>query len=188
MSFILRPEGIEQPESIPLVSALAVVQGVSSSTGLKPRIRWPNDIMVGFRKIGGVVAEAQSYHDRVTQVVVGVGVNCNATISGLEPGSGEATSLLEELDHPVEILEVRNSILEAFAVLYGRLSEGQDLTPLWTENISTLGKAATIKLRTDKEPFQCNVVDITSDGGVIVLRERAGTVVYPEDLEWLRES
>ena len=188
MSFILRPDKIAQPESIPLVSALAVVQGVSASTGLKPRIRWPNDIMMGFRKLGGVVADAQSYHDRITQVVVGIGVNCNATISGLEPGSGEATSLLEELDHPVEISEVKNSTLGAFAALYERLRVDEDLTPLWTENVGTLGKSVTLKLRADKEPFPCQVADITSDGGLIVMRDHAGTVVYAEDVEWLRES
>jgi BirA family biotin operon repressor/biotin-[acetyl-CoA-carboxylase] ligase len=188
MSYVLRPGKMEQPESIPLASALAVVQGVGSSTGPKPLIRWPNDIMVGSRKLGGVIAHAQSYHDRVTQVVVGVGVNCNATISGLEAGSGAATSLLEELDHPVEIAEVRDSILSTFADLYERLTKGEDLTHLWTENVGTLGKSATIKLTADKEPFQCNVVDITSDGGIIIMRDHAGTVIYPEDLEWLRET
>ena len=46
----------------------------------------------------------------------------------------------------------------------------------------------TLKLRADKEPFPCQVADITSDGGLIVMRDHAGTVVYAEDVEWLRES
>jgi BirA family transcriptional regulator, biotin operon repressor / biotin---[acetyl-CoA-carboxylase] ligase len=188
MSFVLRPDKVQRPESIPLASALSVVEGVASSTGLKPRIRWPNDVLLGFRKLGGVIADAQSYHDRVSQVVVGVGVNCNATISGLEAGAGEATSLLEELDHQVEIPEVRNSILNSFANLYERLKAGEDLTPLWTQSVGTLGKSVTIKLRADKEAFPANVVDVTSDGGIIVVRDRAGTIVYSEDLEWLKEG
>src|SRR5712692_6055625 len=92
MSFILRPGNLQHPELVSLFTSVAVVQGVKHATGLSTKIRWPNDVMVGPKKLGGVIAEAQSYKQEITQVVVGVGVNCNAPLTSSSVPGTEVTS------------------------------------------------------------------------------------------------
>ena len=187
MSFILRPGRIGRPEAMPLIGALAVVNGVNSLTGLRARIRWPNDIMVGSKKLGGVIAVAETYGREVTWVLVGVGVNCNAPISGLQT-AGEATSIAEEVGKDVEIRKVRDSILESFSRLYERFRAGDDLAPLWKESVSTIGKSVTVKMRAGETPFSCDAVGIASDGGLVVSRSGVRSTVLAEEIEWLRET
>ena len=188
MSFILRPGSIRSPEALPLVAALAIVDGVRSLTGLPARIRWPNDIMVGSKKLGGVIAAAETQGREVALVLVGVGVNCNATISGLPSPGGEATSIAEEVGNDVEIPMVRGSILESFSRLYERFRAGDDLAPLWKESVSTIGKSVTIKMRAGETPFSCDAVGIASDGGLVVSRSGVQSTVRAEEIEWLRET
>jgi len=187
MSFILRPGRIGRPEAMPLIGALAVVNGVNSLTGLRARIRWPNDIMVGSKKLGGVIAVAETYGREVTWVLVGVGVNCNAPISGLQT-AGEATSIAEEVGKDVEIRKVRDSILESFSRLYVRFRAGDDLAPLWKESVSTIGKSVTIKMRAGETPFSCDAVGTAPDGGLVVSRSGVQSTVRAEEIEWLREK
>jgi len=187
MSFILRPGRIGRPEAMPLIGALAVVNGVNSLTGLRARIRWPNDIMVGSKKLGGVIAVAETYGREVTWVLVGVGVNCNAPISGLQT-PGEATSIAEEVGKDVEIRKVRDSILESFSRLYERFKAGEDLAPLWKKSVSTIGKSVTIKMRAGETPFSCDAVGIAPDGGLVVSRSGVRSTVLAEEIEWLRET
>ncbi len=61
--------------AVALTDALAVVCG----PGLPTRIKWINDVLVGEAKVGGVLASAQLLGPRITQVVLGIGVNLRAT-------------------------------------------------------------------------------------------------------------
>jgi len=188
MSLILRPGRIRRPEALPLVAALAVVKGVNDLTGLDTRIRWPNDIMVGPKKLGGVIAVAETYGREVTLVLVGVGVNCNTPTSGLQSPGGEATTIAEEVGIGVEIPKVRDSILGSFSHLYEHVKAGDDLAPLWKEKVGTVGKPVTIKMRTDETPLSYDAVGIAQDGGLIVSRSGAKSTVRAEETEWLRET
>jgi BirA family biotin operon repressor/biotin-[acetyl-CoA-carboxylase] ligase len=188
MSFVLRPGGISKPELITLVAAVAVVDGIKQATGLDTRIRWPNDIMIGGKKLAGVIAEAQSNEQEIVQVVVGVGVNCNAPAPDLEGPVKEATSLVEELRRNFEVSELRLSILNSFAHLYDRWRAGEDMMPLWAGRVATLGKHVSIKLKTDETAFSYQASGIDSNGNLIAEKNGKRKVVHAEDLEWLREQ
>ncbi len=188
MSFVLRPESISKPELITLVTAVAVVDGIKNANGLDTAIRWPNDIMARGRKLAGVIAEAQSDKRKITQVIVGVGVNCNAPVSNAAELGMEATSLTEELGKHSEISELKHSILDSFSHLYDRWRAGEDMMPLWKEHVFTLTKPVSIKLKTDETAFSYQAVGIDSEGNLIVDRDGKQTVVRAEDLEWLREQ
>lgn len=188
MSFILRPAGIPKPELIALVTAVAVVDGIKHATGLNTVIRWPNDIMAEGKKLAGVIAEAQADKQAITEVVVGVGVNCNANVSNEERLGNEATSLTEELEKQTEISALKNSILDSFSYLYERWRVGEDMMALWKGYVATLGKSVSIKLKTDETAFPCQAVGIDPEGSLVVTKEGKQTVVRAENLEWLREQ
>jgi len=67
---------------------------------LRPRIKWPNDVMLGTRKVAGVLAEAQ-WNGAALAIVVGLGVNVNCTAAELAGVGNSATSLLLEGGRPV---------------------------------------------------------------------------------------
>lgn len=76
LSVLLRPE-IAPADLIwiPLLAGLAAHRAIHEVTALTADLRWPNDLLVGPRKTGGILVEAQTESGRVTAVVAGVGIN-----------------------------------------------------------------------------------------------------------------
>ncbi|WP_263355931.1 biotin--[acetyl-CoA-carboxylase] ligase [Acidicapsa ligni] len=76
LSVLLRP-AITAPELvwIPLLAGLAAHSAITEATGLTADLRWPNDLLIGPRKTGGILVEAQTDSGKVTGVVIGIGIN-----------------------------------------------------------------------------------------------------------------
>ena len=74
----LRPSQIIQ---IPLIAGVAVCKAIRRVTPLEPRIKWPNDITIGGKKVAGILAEMSCDIDRVDHIVLGIGVNVNTQCS-----------------------------------------------------------------------------------------------------------
>ena len=187
MSFILRPEKLAKPEFVTLIAATAVSEGIRQATGITTTIRWPNDVMARGRKLGGVIAEATSSRGEVDQVIVGVGVDCNAAASEMGDLQGETTSLASELGEKVDISKITQSILKSFSALYERWKSGEDLRDEWERKVGTIGKELSIKLKTGENPFSCVAEDIDAEGNLVVLLEGESVAVSAADLESLRE-
>ena len=187
MSVVLRPGNILRPELAALVSAVAVVRGVEKATALRPVIRWPNDVLVRGKKLAGVIAEAQSYGHNIASVVIGIGVNCNAKVSGVGAGT-EATSTSEVSGRREEIPAIRNAILDSLSELYEDWKRGVDVARQWHESIGTIGKQVLVRLKTEGSPFSCVARAVDQQGNLVVERDLASVVIRSEDLEWLREE
>jgi len=70
LSIILRPSLMpSQVVQIPLVAGVAVTKAIKRATPLLPTIKWPNDIIVGGKKVSGILTEMSSELDRVNHVV-----------------------------------------------------------------------------------------------------------------------
>ena len=98
LSLVLRPPVAPADSlALTLASGLGVSRGIGRICGVKCDIRWPNDVLIGERKLAGVLVEMTANHDRVRHVVVGVGVNVNHESM---PGELQeiATSLRMETD------------------------------------------------------------------------------------------
>ncbi len=188
MSFLLRPHELTQPEAITLAAAVSVAEGVRLSTGLVAKIRWPNDVLLGKKKVAGVIAEAQFYKKELVQVIVGIGVNCNSSFKAHDPLKDEDTSLVDELGEPIEVSELRQAVLDSFSGLYERLQAGSEVLSLWRQHLSTLGKQVSIKMKTEETPFSCLAIDIDAGGGLVVETAGERKVLRAEDMEWLREQ
>jgi BirA family biotin operon repressor/biotin-[acetyl-CoA-carboxylase] ligase len=74
MSVLLHPPPGRQLPELSLVAALAAAEAVEDATGLTAQIKWPNDVMLNRRKVGGILSELSD-----GTVVVGVGINVNQT-------------------------------------------------------------------------------------------------------------
>lgn len=92
-----RVEAARLPE-LSLVAGGAVAEAIAQVTGIEPVIEFPNDVLVGGRKVAGILAESSE-----GRVVLGVGVNANQTAEELpEDARTEPTSLRLELGEPVD--------------------------------------------------------------------------------------
>ncbi len=75
-SILLRPKlPAGQVPLLTLVSGLAVAEAIENVTGLAPRLKWPNDLLVNEKKVGGILTETASVESRVSYVAVGIGIN-----------------------------------------------------------------------------------------------------------------
>lgn len=93
VSIILRPA--LPPSAAPiltLMAGLAARQAIIATTGFTPDIRWPNDLLLKGKKVGGILTEMSAEMDRVYAVVLGIGLNVNHSKMPLEL-QPQATSL-----------------------------------------------------------------------------------------------
>jgi len=98
-SVLLRPavEPARLPE-LSLIAGGAVAEAIKAVTGLEPAIKFPNDVLIGGRKVAGILAESSE-----GRVVLGIGVNVNQRSEQLPPDADtEPTSLRLELGEPVD--------------------------------------------------------------------------------------
>lgn len=99
------------PERLPEltgVASRACAEAIATLTGLEPVLKFPNDVLVGGRKVAGILAEA-----RENRVVLGMGVNVNVPADALPQAVDRpATSLLVETGHEVDRAELLAELLE----------------------------------------------------------------------------
>jgi BirA family biotin operon repressor/biotin-[acetyl-CoA-carboxylase] ligase len=98
MSALARPDiPAHRGGRLGVLVALATAEGVSVETGCSATLRWPNDVLIQGRKVGGVLIDAQINMDRVGAAVLSLGINVNTPSEALPPELHEtATSLLSE--------------------------------------------------------------------------------------------
>jgi len=90
-----------------LVAGNAVAEAILEVTGIEPAIKFPNDVLIGGRKVAGILAESSE-----GRVVLGIGVNANQTLEQLPAkAQTEPTSLRLELGKPVSRLRLLAAIL-----------------------------------------------------------------------------
>jgi BirA family transcriptional regulator, biotin operon repressor / biotin---[acetyl-CoA-carboxylase] ligase len=99
VSVLLRP-AVEPPRlpELSLVAGGAVAEAIAQVTGIDPAIKFPNDVLVGGKKVAGILAESSE-----GRVVLGVGVNVNQTVDELPRDTQtEPTSLRIEAGEPID--------------------------------------------------------------------------------------
>ena len=165
----LRPSQIIQ---IPLIAGVAVCKAIRRVTPLEPRIKWPNDITIGGKKVGGILAEMSCDIDRVDHIVLGIGVNVNTQCSLLpEPTRGIATSLAERCGEYVSRVRLVQCLLAEFDALYRTfLVSGFDtLREEWKALDSTVG--SWVKVSDGNEEMKGKALDIDGEGFLLVRKE-----------------
>jgi len=114
VSVLLRPIGVSSKvlHLFPLVAGLAAASAVVRASGLKIDLRWPNDLLIGERKTGGILVESKTDGDEVGFVVIGVGINVRPQEFASDLAT-PATSLELESGHPVSRQTLLIALLES---------------------------------------------------------------------------
>jgi BirA family biotin operon repressor/biotin-[acetyl-CoA-carboxylase] ligase len=125
LSVILKPKlPPARTPQITLTAAVALAETVQSFFGAPPAIKWPNDIMVGGKKLAGILTESSCDSNRVHFVVVGVGVNLNLPADLLpEEIRGRATSLLILTNKTIDRTAFAGQLIQDLDRCYGELED-----------------------------------------------------------------
>lgn len=119
MTLILRPDlEPERLSGITLIAALAVNRAIREVSGAETQIKWPNDIVLGGKKICGILTEVSSEMNYIHYAVTGIGINVN-TVQFPADMQDIATSLYLETGSLVD----RTALIGRFAALYGKYYE-----------------------------------------------------------------
>ena len=169
MSILLRPDIAPQSASmLTLVAALAVVKGIDCETGLPVQIKWPNDVVLGGRKLCGILTEMSTEAGAIRYVVPGIGVNVNMTEFPPEV-SETATSLRLELGREIEREPLIARMMEAFEGYYEKFLKTQDLAGLTEEyNRRSVNLGRQVKVLDPAGNFQGEAMGIASQGSLLV--------------------
>ncbi len=117
VTLVLRPSR-ERMRVLSMVVPLAVSQAVEDTTGLSPRIKWPNDLLVEGRKLAGVLIDTEISGQTLQYALVGVGLNVNLDALAVPEISTIATSLRQHLGREISREEVLAAFLNRFEKLY----------------------------------------------------------------------
>jgi BirA family biotin operon repressor/biotin-[acetyl-CoA-carboxylase] ligase len=176
VSLLLRPllPPTEMPQ-ITLTAAVAVVRALRRSAGLTPGIKWPNDLLVDGKKLGGILTEMETESDRIRHLVVGLGLNINNR-EFPPPLNLTATSLVLATGSSISRREILQAWLEEFEALYD-LFLNRDFEAIldeWRSYNVTLGQTVTV--RQGPKEISGLALDVAGDGALL-LRQETGEVI-----------
>lgn len=182
-SLILRPVTSEAdfPSLFTGLGALSLV-GALNLRGLKPQVKWPNDVLLNGKKAAGILAESVWRGDTLDTVVIGMGVNA---LAGSNPPDEEllfpATNVEAELGSPPERAEFLRDILSALAAWRPKMSTGQ-LVKAWEENLAFRGEQVHV-FQEGEESLIGRIIGLEKDGSLRLLaaqRDKIVTVQFGE--------
>lgn len=188
-SIVLRPPDLKAADQFVLakVAALAVqdvveeVMGVSAGLGGGPvRVKWPNDVLVGTRKVAGILIHNELVGDRVQAAIVGIGLNVNSTELQTEQ---DATSLRLEAGREQDRRALLARVCERFEHWWGQ--RGTDRPAIDRRYADLLwARGAFVDLELDGKPWTGRPLDVDGTGRLLV--EDAGGRVKAYGLDRLR--
>ena len=174
LSVILRPKlsPLHAPQ-ITLMSAVALAETIGSFITFPPDIKWPNDILVGGKKVAGILTESSCVADRLLSVILGIGVNVNFPPEDmLESIRQTATSLMTVGGRPVDRTALALQLLRTLERCYGDL-EREGFAPMadrWTGFFRLQGKRVKIEMM--GQAVQGKAIGIDKDGALLLEDER----------------
>ena len=169
-SVILRPQ--MHPESVPMITvcgAVAVGEAISSATGLSTWIKWPNDIYINDKKVGGILLEASTEMDRIAYIVMGIGINVNVSLKEIpQELKDKATSISIELGEGFSRVKLFKEILENIDRYYSLLKQGErdSIVNKWKDMSLVFGKR--VKVVQGNKEFVGRATGVDTRGDLIV--------------------
>ena len=170
-SVILRPtiKPYQAPQ-LTFLSAVAVARAIELTTALKPEIKWPNDVLIGGRKVAGLLNEMSAETDGINFVILGIGVNLNMTADQFPADvRTPATSLLLEQGRPVNRAQFAAAMLNELDRLYqGFLSCGfGPVREAWQQRCNANGREVSVS-DGGAETLRGMFAGIDGDGAMLV--------------------
>jgi BirA family biotin operon repressor/biotin-[acetyl-CoA-carboxylase] ligase len=177
VSVILRPRVApsEAPQLV-LMAAVAAAEALFAQAALPVSVKWPNDILVGGKKIAGILTEMRLAGDRIDHVVIGMGVNVNTPAECLPPEiAAVATSLCAVTGRTFPRTGLLRAYLEKLEGWYALFQERrfEPIRERWLEIARIIGKQ--VQITGVGRTYEGEVVDVDPNG-FLILKSPDGAV------------
>jgi len=128
-----------------MVAGLATVRSIEKVSGLKPLIKWPNDVLLNGKKVSGILMENIFEGGELKAAIVGIGINVKLDAPSFAEISAIATSLSTESGRGISPGEILPSLLEELEQFYQELQDRGTIYERWLAQVETLGKLVRVK-------------------------------------------
>jgi BirA family biotin operon repressor/biotin-[acetyl-CoA-carboxylase] ligase len=184
-SILLRPSiALGQAGCISILLAVSLAQALRKRWGLPIGVKWPNDLYVQNRKLGGILIELSSQAEAIEWLVAGIGVNVNNELP--RDTRSPATSLARELGRKISLEEFFDTALEAIARDYQRfLTEGFAFVRQQWQELSVLGEHVIVRRGEVTSPLRgerFQVLGLSESGKLIVRTEQGVRELSSEEV------
>jgi BirA family biotin operon repressor/biotin-[acetyl-CoA-carboxylase] ligase len=186
VSVLLRPPlPIDEIPLVLMAAGLAACDGVEAAAGFRPRLKWPNDLVVDDRKLAGLLSEAAGGAEPA--VVLGLGINVAA---GAYPAdlATDAVSCAEAAGRPVDRTLLLTELLVALESRYTTALTGkrdETLAPYRSDS-ATLGRRVRVDL-TAGTSLEGQATSLADDGRLIVTDDQGSKhLIHVGDVKHLR--
>jgi BirA family biotin operon repressor/biotin-[acetyl-CoA-carboxylase] ligase len=172
MTLLLRPRlAPVQAPLLTMMAGLSARSAVQAVTGLTVDLKWPNDLLIGGKKVGGILTEMHAEPGQIRFVIVGIGLNVNQ-----ENFPGElaetATSLRVETGKAQSRMELVVRLLREFESDYNRfLREGVASVVARFEEVSTYAKGKRVRVTNGTQSYAGTTAGLGPEGLLQVQRD-----------------
>jgi BirA family biotin operon repressor/biotin-[acetyl-CoA-carboxylase] ligase len=175
LSEIFRPEAETMLPLVSMLAGLGVVQELDRRfPRLSPMLKWPNDIMVDDRKLGGILGESSWDETGPRYLVVGVGINVLSMEKTMSPRLRKLAAWIEEFEPGVELGQVAAAVVRGLEWRLGRPPIALEPAELEVLDAYDWLKSRRVRLlvRAGEDPTPGVCVGIAPDGAILFRPDR----------------
>lgn len=176
ITFLLRPQVMpEKAINLTACAAVAMCDAVQATCGLRPQIKWTNDVLLSKRKICGILTEmsVEGESGALQYIVVGIGVNVNQALEDFPPElQNIAGSVAMAAGHPIDRGRLAAEIVNAMDAMYSDWLEGKWSVERYRSDCATLGREVRL-LRNGQE--RTAIAEDVDDNFALMVRYPDGT-------------
>ena len=164
LSVVLRPRiRPEEASILQFLGSNACRRAIENSSGIGAKTKWPNDLILDSRKLGGILVEIKLVQHRIAFAIMGIGINVNLGPQRLPVG---AISLSEYSGRVYDVEAILKAFLRSLAQLYQRPWDPSQAVREWWENCIHKGKL--VEVETEREVVKGMNTGIDELGHLIV--------------------
>jgi BirA family biotin operon repressor/biotin-[acetyl-CoA-carboxylase] ligase len=163
-SFIVYPPGncAQQPFTLSKATALAVHETLAFFSSLPVEIKWPNDVLVGGKKVAGILIENQWLGANWHAAILGIGINVNQRSFDVE----HASSLAINTDKHVDVASVLKQLQTNLSRQYNRFSRQEEESISFDYHECLFGKTGYRTYETGEGRIEARVLQVHADGRI----------------------
>jgi BirA family biotin operon repressor/biotin-[acetyl-CoA-carboxylase] ligase len=185
VSILLRPDlAVTETSRLPILAGVAGADAVEAVTGQRPQMKWPNDLLIRGRKLGGLLVETEMSGSRLNFAIIGIGINVRHAEGDFSTEVRPlATSLYLANGQLYRRADVLVALLQALEARLARpFGEAREA---WSASSLTLGQRVELTTGRGRKLGQAMGLD---DSGALLLRGDSGEVeaISAGDMQALR--
>ena len=186
LSVIVHPKfSTSQITLVPIATSLALHKAIEKVLGIKPMLKWPNDLTLKKKKVAGILLNTSIQSNKIEFLVLGVGINFKIKPRNLEkllkktPNFYGVNTLVKKNEKPLPLVK---QFLYELENVFQMINSGSNkkIVTEWTKRSSTIGK--NVSVITDDGRFNGKAIKLDNDGGLIITRGKKTKKLFVGDV------